>query len=866
MIAPRSLAGLLRSPFLTPAALRLACCLGVLCAFSLVVSAAGEAEPVDKTDVAPAPLAAWHFRADSLTNDLGCPPLSAGTSRVAKRRGNGVSFTARAERSGDSLRYPAMWMSSGQSRTNFNFSNGTLRLTYTPDWYHGSPEDRPGEWCRLVECGSWALSVDPSGRRVVFQSPDLSGGVVTNLVAEVPRMPTGEGVVVAWELVLAYTPTRAWLQLNDAFAGYSNTGVSAIPGVAWRDQGVHFGSGANGSFPAQGTISEFETFRGAADIKPFSDNMMARLLDVRARRTHLMRARDTGDGIELTWNRGWEGDSKTNSTLYGISRRILGSADWTVVVTEVREQTWTDRSAVPGVYYEYRIGRNPTVPVAEVPTIAAARRGAVVDDRGTAILVVDETVAKPLERDLQALRRDLRADGWRVVTTNVPRHVDLSYPVPNDQDYLNRAIPQNAIQTQRIKAFIKAQYNAAPTRTHVAFLIGHVPIPYSGFANNLDGHPEHTGAYPADAWYGDMTGLWSDRLTKPAGNVINNNIAGDGRLDQDSLPMEPDGSPGRLEVGVGRIDFSYLPCLSGGSSLESTEIRLLRGYLDKASRWRRGALSAEDALRAWISSDARFAQLVPSAQRIQSRLSGRFELDPTELSQDSFLSDSPVLWGIHGDFGGFDAVGPGGGPHQHNAAAAADSGRGGRPRAMFTLYFGSYFNEWFHWKDDLLRVLVASPDSVLVATWLNIWQGTVWRPDRFELGAPYVTALQDTFAANANTSCRSTALIGDPFLREHSIPPVPSVTATVRGGVTLLNWPAHRPATDGFRVYRSTDAGEWVAVGEVDSAITHWVDRSSPGTNTAYMVKALALRTTGAGSYTNSSLGTLVNGASRRKR
>ena len=866
MNATRTRDGFLRNHRLVAAALRLLRGLGFLGVSALVVSAAGEVEPVDKTEVTPGPLAAWRFRGDALTNDLGCPPISGSQPRVAKRKGTGVAFTARAERTADTLRYPAVWMSAGQARTNFNFSNGTLRLTYTPDWYHGSPEDQPGQWCRLVECGSWALSVDPSGRRLVFQSPDLSGGVVTNMVAEVPRMPTGEGVVVAWELLLAYTPTRVWLQLNDTFAGYSNVGVSAIPGLAVREQGVHLGSGANGAFPAQGTITEFETFRGAADTKPFSDNMMSRLLDTRARRTHLLRARDMGDGIELAWNRGWEGDSKTNSTLYGISRRPLGSVEWTVVVPEVREQTWTDKSAVPGVYYEYRIGRNPTLPAAEISTIAAARRGAVIDDRGTAILVVDETVAKPLERDLQALRRDLRADGWRVVTTNVPRHVDLAYPVPNEQDYLNRAIPENAIRTQRIKAFIKAQYSSNPTRPHVAFLIGHIPIPYSGFANNLDGHPEHTGAYPADAWYGDMTGLWSDRLTKPAGNVINNNIAGDGRLDQDTLPMESDGSPGRLEVGVGRIDFSYLPSLSGGSSLENTEIRLLRGYLDKASRWRRGALPAEDSMRAWISSDARFAQLVPSAQRIQSRLSGRFELDPAELSQDSFLSESPVLWGIHGDFGGFDAVGPGGGPHQHNATSAADSGRGGRPRAMFTLYFGSYFNEWFHWKDDLLRVLVASPDSVLAATWLNVWQGTVWRPDRFELGAPYVTALQDTFAANANTSCRSTALMGDPFLREHSIPPVASVTATVRSGVTLLNWPAHRWATDGFRIYRSADDGGWVAVGEVDSTMTHWVDRASPGTNTAYMVKALALRTTGAGSYTNSSLGTVVNGASRRKR
>ncbi len=823
-------------------------------------------DPVDRSTFKPERLAGWNFQTDSLTNDAGCPPTVKSAPRARTRQGHSVTFSAKAGRSAE-LRYPTVWTSNGRSRTNFNFSNGTIRFTYSPDWYHGDREDRPGDWCRLVECGGWAVSVDPSGRKVVFQSPATDGSVVTNVVADFPAYPIGTDVLVAWEIAVSYTPSRAWVQIGETFAGYSNTGVQAIPSTAIRERGVSIGSGAGGTYPAQGQIRDLETFSGATDSKPFSDSHFARLRDPGTRRVHWLGSKETPEGIQLTWERGWEGDSRTNATLYGISRRELGSTTWTQVVDDVQERTWTDTSAVPGVYYEYRIGRNPAVAASAVPTLVAARRGAVVDSRGRAILVVDETVAGPLARELADFRRDLRADGWTVVSTNVPRHADLSYPFPNAADYINRSIPLNAIRTQRIKAFIKSQYQQDPGMAQVVYLIGHVPIPYSGFENNVDGHAEHVGAFPADSWYGDMTGLYTDRTTRDAPNVINRNIAGDGRLDQDYLPAEPDGSPGRLEVGVGRIDFSYMEALANGASLEATEVRLLRKYFEKVARWRRGQLPAEDRFRAWTTTDARFFQLIPSVQRLQSRLWGTSELESDQFLEDVFQAPKPTLWGVHGDFGGFDSIGLGG-RNFHSSKTAAQGGQGAWPQAMFTTYFGSYFGEWFHWKDDLMRTFLAAPDSVLTATWLNVWQGTVWRTDRFHLGAPYAVVLQDTFAANRGTSSRTTAILGDPFLREHPLPPVGSLSISAKGGELTLTWPAQPAARDGFRIYRR-DAGnkdeklDWVAVAEVPAGSTRWKDVTSRG-ESSYMIKALALQTTGSGSYTNSSLGTMTPNSARR--
>ncbi len=827
------------------------------------------ADPVDSSEVVPQRLARWRFHTDGLTNDLGSAPLVHSASRRDGRRPAGVAFQARAGRT-EALRYPLVWSGPAGTRTNFNLSSGTIRFTYLPDWYHGDRSDSPGEWCRLLECGTWALSVDPSGRHLVFQTPAVDGSVTTNFVGDFPPGPVGSGIQAGWEITLSYKPARCWVGIGESVAVFSPTGPQALPPADVREQGLCIGSGAGGAFPAQGTISDLESFNGVADARTYAPSHLGLLSDPRVRRAHWLSASDTGMGIRLTWERGWEGDPQTNAAMYGISRRVAGTPEWLPVVPSIQEQTWTDTSAVPGEYYEYRIGRNPSVPTGEVPTIVAARRGAAIDQRGRAILVIDETVAEPLSKELAAFRRDLRADGWSVVSTNVPRHADLSYPYPNAYDYTNRSIPLNAIRSQRIKAFVRSLYQEDIRRTNVLFLIGHVPLPYSGSSNSEDGHTDHSGAFPADSWYGDMTGLWTDRITREVGNVINRNIAGDGRPDQDTLPRESDGSPGRLEIPVGRIDFSYMEALAGGRSLANSEVRLYRAYFEKVARWRRGQLPAEDRFRAWTTTDGRFFRLIPTVLRLQSRLWGPRELSPSELLEDTFRASSKSLWGIHGDFGGFDAVGVPGAPSYHPVSRIAQGGAGAWPQAMFTLYFGSYFGEWFHWKDDLLRTLLAAPDSVLTTTWVNIWDGTVWRADRFHLGAPYATALQDTFAAHAGVSCRTTAILGDPFLREYPLAPVTSLSASAKNGEVVLTWPAHSAATDGFRLYRRPRSGvneraEWVWVTDVPAGSTRHEDHPEGNEPPAYMIKAMALKTTGSGSYTNLSLGTLTENATRRR-
>ena len=47
------------------------------------------------------------------------------------------------------------------------------------------------------------------------------------------------------------------------------------------------------------------------------------------------------------------------------------------------------------------------------------------------------------------------------------------------------------------------------TSINSLFLIGHIPIPYSGNIT-ADGHYDHKGAWPADLYYGELDGEWTD--------------------------------------------------------------------------------------------------------------------------------------------------------------------------------------------------------------------------------------------------------------------------------------------------------------------------------------------------------------------
>src|SRR6266513_1209206 len=137
----------------------------------------------------------------------------------------------------------------------------------------------------------------------------------------------------------------------------------------------------------------------------------------------------------------------------------------------------------------------------------------------------------------------LVGDGWRVLRHDVAR----------------------AENPTNVKALIKSDYDADPGNVKAAFLFGHVPVVRAGNLN-VDGHGSRP--MPADAFYGDMDGNWTDS-------------DGNGVFDQSNLPSD-------VELETGRVDFSDMPgrLTWGGPPTFPGELELLRQYLNKDHNFR----------------------------------------------------------------------------------------------------------------------------------------------------------------------------------------------------------------------------------------------------------------------------------------
>src|SRR5205085_5115579 len=137
-----------------------------------------------------------------------------------------------------------------------------------------------------------------------------------------------------------------------------------------------------------------------------------------------------------------------------------------------------------------------------------------------------------LSSELLRLMKDINGNGWAIQRYDVSRN-DL---------------------VTNVKSIIRNAYQADSINVKAVLLVGHIPVPYSGNLNP-DGHPDHLGAWPADMYYGDMDGNWTDNSTSSGGasKPWNSNSPGDGKFDQSAMP-----SP--VELAVGRVDFYNMTC------------------------------------------------------------------------------------------------------------------------------------------------------------------------------------------------------------------------------------------------------------------------------------------------------------------
>ncbi|MEW6155826.1 MAG: chitobiase/beta-hexosaminidase C-terminal domain-containing protein [Verrucomicrobiota bacterium] len=532
----------------------------------------------------------------------------------------------------------------------------------------------------------------------------------------------------------------------------------------------------------------------------------------------------------------WPGDSKASRFL--VRRKLVAENSWgEQIILPGSSTNYLDSAVAVGTAYEYQIIKERNDGVIGYGYIASGMQLPLVEHRGTVILVIENRFASDLAFELKRLELDLIGDGWQVVRHEVAKEDPVT----------------------KVKSLIQADYAADPQNVRAVFLFGRVPVPYSG---NIapDGHtPDHEGAWPADLYYGEMDGQWTDTevTNQKALKQRNWNVPGDGKFDQNEPPSE-------VELQVGRVDFWNMTNFEN-KVLARSEKDLLRQYLNKDHHFRHTVVRAERrALLMDMFGLRNGAELSGSGWRSFSAFFGSTNL--TQVWSWYFL---PTL--SHGSYLCSYAT-SGGSYYYLNGLGTADDFAMADPKTVFTMLLGSYFGDWDN-ESNFLRSLLGTTSHTLTCTYsgyphsffhhmaLGETVGHAIRlsqnNDTNQLYRPY----------NQGTHQVHIALLGDPTLRLHPVEPPGAIECEVNSGRVKLSWAgSNDPSLIGYYVYRSlSPQGRFARVsGAAPLAITSLSDTPGDGQFT-YMVKAIKLESSASGNYFNSSQGkfatvTLSNG------
>jgi hypothetical protein len=531
--------------------------------------------------------------------------------------------------------------------------------------------------------------------------------------------------------------------------------------------------------------------------------------------------------ITLSWN------ALSSTTSITIFRKLKTASSWgTAIATPAAaELSWQDNGVTVGTAYEYRVVRVSNG-VTGQGYIAAGIQVQPPDFRGRIILVVDNTLAAALSQELQQLERDLRADGWGVIRSDV----SPSATVPS------------------VRAIIQGHYNSDPANVKAVYLIGRVPVPYSGNVNP-DGHSEHLGAWPCDGYYGELNGNWTDASVNSTGaqRVENRNIPGDGKFDQSNFPSD-------LELQVGRVDLANMPAFP----LSATE--LLRAYLNRAHDFK--VKGWEPQARALMFDNLQWTNypLAASGWRSMAALVGSGNITAANQNGTPFhqlVNGQSYLWTYSSGAGG-QAMDAGvltfnGATNVGTTQNLASTSMGG----VFNLSFGSYFGDWDN-RNNFLRAYIAG-GAGLVSCWSAI-PGFYFH--HMGMGDPIgysalltmnnsslYMPLHDGWQGSIGRT--HIALMGDPSLRMKMVAPPGNLVVSNSNGAAAFTWTASpEPQLEGYHLY------EFAADGSI-SRLTNAPVTGTAYSNAAipfvagreYMVRAVKLEVSNTGSYFNLSLG-----------
>lgn len=541
----------------------------------------------------------------------------------------------------------------------------------------------------------------------------------------------------------------------------------------------------------------------------------------------MVKREGTSTPIKLVWDK----DNTTNN--YNIYRRNPGQLNWGAsIATKAANDTFYIDNITSGTY-EYYVQRNLTngqrghgylVTSALVADAVATNR---------MLLVVDANYVQPLVIEINQLIKDLVADGWFVDTLHVQRNTSVF----------------------ALKQRITKWYNTYKNDTHKPqqlYLLGRIPVPYSGVIFP-DGHtPDHKGAWPADVYYGVMNEqIWTDNTANfdSASQARNRNIPGDGKFDVDYL--FPDSS----SLEIGRVDLTNMPAFG------QSDTQLVKNYLNRAHDFKTKAFvpnrkAVVDNNFGVMGGEA-FAS---SGYRSFSTMIGSENINDgdllTSIKQSSYLL----------------AYGCGGGTYTSASGIGTTSNFvSDSINAVYMMLFGSYFGDWDNSNNFLRAPLCSKPMSLA-----SMWSGRPhWNLHPMSMGHTIghcaklaqnnvdgrllTPVILSGYFSSFFPSYVHVSLMGDPSLRlfYNTIPQ--NVIATPNADSTTFNltWDAV-PGALGYQVFRSLNAmhgGDAIATSNTNSVSISNIFR---GLNFMH-VRALVVENSASGQYNQLSLGAAVS-------
>jgi hypothetical protein len=231
------------------------------------------------------------------------------------------------------------------------------------------------------------------------------------------------------------------------------------------------------------------------------------------------------------------------------------------------------------------------------------------------------------------------------------------------------------------------------------------------------------------------------------------------------------------------------------------------------------------------------------------------------LAGHLFKETRNCLWGFQGGFGGPETINIfTGWPWLTHTTADLSNPATNEPPIAFYQLFGSYFGDLaYYTNNNLLRATLGTPNYGLAAIWHAY---PFWQLQKMAIGETLGDCLVRTINTkrSLSSSTRHLAIMGDPSLRMNVFPPPANVRVVqADGSKVVLGWDIAFDPLVLYHVYRATTAdGPFnTRLNALPVNSTSFTDTSPPSGTKVYQVRAVKLVSTGSGSYTNFSQGTV---------